>query len=152
MDDLMSGERPAFGGGGIKELFRTLGAILGLAMILFGGYWSLKLFFTIMRILEAPENLKPLLNAWGALLNLKTFQIATAQGTVNVDLQWIAVSFLGGGAFLLISIAIRLVKAGTGLLAAMVMDIESLKKIISKTITANMNKSGLGQGSGTQAL
>ena len=69
-----------------------------------------------------------------------------------IDLKWIAVSFLGGGAFLLISIAIRLVKAGTGLLAAMVMDIESLKKIISKTITANMNKSGLGQGSGTQAL
>ncbi len=148
MDDLMSGEKPSFSCAGTKDLFRLLGAILGLSMIGFGGYWSVKLFFTIMRILQAPENLTPILNAWGTLLKLDSFRVSTAQGPINFDLKWIAISFLGGGVFLLISIAIRLVKAGTGLLAAMVTDIESLKKIISKIITSGKNQSASGQGSG----
>ena len=54
------------------------------------------------------------------------------QGTINIDLQWIAVFFLGAGAFLLSSISIRLVLAGTKLLSAMVTDVEILKKMVAK--------------------
>ena len=135
-------------GGGMKDLFRMLGSILGLAMIGFGGYWSVKLFFMILKILEAPGNILPLVKEWGALLKLESFKIATPRGTINFDFKWIAVSFLGTGAFLLSSISIRLVLAGTTLLSSMVTDIATVKKMILRAMRSGVNKSGADQISG----
>jgi len=149
VNDMGPGETTSAGGSGMKDSLRALGAVLGLGMICFGGYWSIKIFFTILKILKTPEIMMPFIQIWGSLFKLEAFHIATAQGTINLDLKWIVVSFLGAGAFLLSSIAIRLLLAGTTLLSAMVTDAEVLKKIVAKALTkvSSANRSGSDQAS-----
>jgi hypothetical protein len=131
MSEINSEEMSSGDGALGRGVFRTLGAVLGLGMIGFGGYWGIRIFLTILKVIETPQKAEPALKAWKTFLHLDHFQITIDKAVVSADLHFIPIIALGIGSFILALLAMKFMTAGAAIFSSMVLDIEAVKRIVA---------------------
>lgn len=123
-----SGENPSQGSSSLG-FFRILGGIIGLGMIGFGMFWTVRLFFMIARCSIDPESMQLIFSRWEKFLAVE--RIITLFGS-QVPRPLIVLMILGCAGVLLLFVSVRLAVAGTRLLSAAITDLSEIKKMIKR--------------------
>jgi len=124
------------GFGGLRELLRVIAAVLGIIAIAAGLYLSITLFVTVKDGLKDPESVAPTIARWARLLAEEdaTFEFAGGEHPAGTAL---AVAVVGGGALLLMWIAVGLLSAGARVVSRTISDIEAVKKLAAEIMRSS---------------
>jgi hypothetical protein len=119
----------------LRELLRVVAAFLGVIAIAAGLYLSVTLFMTVKSGLQDPESVAPTIQRWARLLAEEGDVLEFAGGEHPADMV-LAVAVVGGGALLLMWIAVGLLTAGARVVSWTISDVEAVKRLASQIMRA----------------
>lgn len=102
---------------------------VGLLMVVIGFYLSIKIFFKIFDTLLYPEHIREILSAWSQTLEWSALEF-DLQGKKLSFGKSFALAALTIGAFLLVSIALAIVRTGARIIAFATEEREAIKDIL----------------------
>lgn len=112
------------------NLFITL---VGVLMVLIGLYFAIKLFYRIFDALLYPEHIRELLMAWSQTLQWHVLDFDLQGKTLSFG-PTLALAVIGIGAFLLVSIALAIVRTGARIIAFATEEREAIKDILQYSL------------------
>lgn len=112
------------------NLFITL---VGVLMVLIGLYFSIKLFFQIFDALLYPEHIRELLMAWSQIMEWHVLEFDLQGKTLSFGRSFSLV-VIGIGGFLLVSIALAMVRTGARIIAFATEEREAIKDILQYSL------------------
>jgi hypothetical protein len=112
------------------NLFITL---IGVLMVLIGLYFSVKLFFRIFDALLYPEHIRELLMAWSQTMEWHVLEVDFQGKTLSFGRSF-ALVVIGVGGFLLVSIALAMVRTGARIIAFATEEREAIKDILQYSL------------------
>jgi hypothetical protein len=112
------------------NLFVTL---IGVLMVLIGLYFSIKLFFQIFDALLYPEHIRELLMAWSQTMEWHVLEVDFQGKTLSFGRSF-ALVVIGIGGFLLVSIALAMVRTGARIIAFATEEREAIKDILQYSL------------------
>ncbi len=108
------------------NLFITL---VGVLMVLIGLYFSIKLFYRIFDALLYPEHIRELLMAWSQTMEWHALAFDLQGKTLSFGKSF-SLIVLGIGGFLLVSIALAMIRTGARIIAFATEEREAIKDIL----------------------
>lgn len=108
------------------NLFITL---VGAFMVLIGLYFAIKLFHRIFDAILYPEHIRELLVAWSQTMQWQALDFDLQGKTLSFGPSF-ALAVIGIGAFLLVSIALAIIRTGARIIAFATEEREAIKDIL----------------------
>ncbi len=112
------------------NLFITL---VGVLMVLIGLYFAIKLFYRIFDALLYPEHIRELLVAWAQTMEWHVLEFDLQGKTLSFGRSF-ALVVLGIGGFLLVSIALAVIRTGARIIAFATEEREAIKDILQYSL------------------
>lgn len=141
------GEQTPSGGGGLQtflDAMRILATVLGMILMVIGLIYVSKLFYGIYNALQDPEAFGPLLEQWAQVMGGEDLSLITPQKEYDVS-RLVAIVVLGGGAYVLIRLALGLLTAGAKIISITAGDRAAVKKILTTAFGPQAKPTGQGQ-------
>ena len=119
---------------------RTLAGAVGVGILGTGLWLTIKVFFVIFGALKDPQGARPVVEEWAQTLGGDGLMVEIAGTSLDVA-KVLAAVLVGGAAFLLAFLALRIMVAGAKILQWVVSDRAALKRILREVRRDNRQAS-----------
>ncbi len=114
----------------ILQMIRLFAGFVGVAVLIVGLYFSIKIFGSVYEAVSNPESVEPLIESWSE-------NVVGDKASITIDgeefpLRILAVIVLGGGAFVLSMISLSIMTAGGKLIATMIGERYAINRLLSE--------------------
>ena len=117
----------------LQEFFRLVATVLGLAMMVIGLCFALKLFGEVNASLGQPGQFAEPIAKWEQALGGKELDVKAGDTTLRVS-RILAIAALGGSVLVLIHVAVAFVYAGARIVSWTATDRQAIRRIILQAI------------------